>query len=62
MLNLYPDYKIARKRAKEYLGKNAKLLKSTRKNKKYMIKDDNGKLIHFGEMGYEDYTKHKDAS
>jgi len=35
---------------------------STRKNKKYMIRGEftNNKWIHFGEMGYEDYTKHKD--
>jgi len=33
---------------------------STRKNKKYMIIDDNNKMIHFGQLGYEDYTKHND--
>jgi hypothetical protein len=33
---------------------------STRKTKKYMIKDDNNKFIHFGQLGYEDFTKHKD--
>lgn len=33
---------------------------STRKQKKYMIKDDNNKFIHFGQLGYEDFTKHKD--
>jgi len=35
---------------------------STRKNKKYQIKGDftDNKWIHFGEMGYEDYTFHKD--
>ena len=30
---------------------------STRKTKKYMIRF-NDKWIHFGQMGYEDYTKH----
>jgi len=25
-----------------------------------MVQDPNGKWIHFGAMGYEDYTKHKD--
>jgi hypothetical protein len=36
---------------------------STRKNKKYMIKADftDNKWVHFGQMGYEDYTKHNDA-
>jgi len=34
---------------------------STRKDKKYMIY--NGKSwIHFGQMGYQDYTKHHDES
>jgi hypothetical protein len=35
---------------------------STRINKKYMIRGDftNGKWIHFGDMRYEDYTKHQD--
>ena len=31
---------------------------STRKNKKYMILDSNGKYVHFGDTRYEDYTKH----
>jgi len=37
---------------------------STRKNKKYMVKGDftNNKYVHFGEMGYEDYTFHKDKT
>ena len=25
-----------------------------------MIKTPEGKIVHFGQMGYEDYTKHKD--
>lgn len=33
---------------------------SSRKDKKYMIKLKNGKFVHFGQMGYEDYTKHCD--
>lgn len=49
----------AERKAKLYLGKNAKLLLSSRKDKKYMI-IHNGKKIHFGAMGYEDFTKHKD--
>jgi hypothetical protein len=32
---------------------------STRKDKKYMVYDGK-KWIHFGQMGYEDYSKHKD--
>ena len=35
---------------------------STRLNKKYMIKGEftNNKFLHFGDLKYEDYTKHKD--
>lgn len=43
------------------LNKRADLFLSTRKDKKYMvIMKDTNKKIHFGQMGYEDYTKHKD--
>ena len=33
---------------------------STRKNKKYMIMNDDHKCFHFGDLRYEDYTKHQD--
>jgi hypothetical protein len=33
---------------------------STRKDKKYMVYNKNKKLVHFGQMGYEDATKHGD--
>ncbi len=33
---------------------------STRKNKKYMILNDDNNYIHFGDSRYEDYTKHQD--
>jgi len=36
-----------------------RVLFSNKKNKKYKIKDDNGKYIHFGDLRYEDYTYHK---
>jgi len=32
---------------------------STRKDKKYMVYNSNKKLVHFGQMGYEDFLKHK---
>ena len=32
---------------------------SNRKDKKYKVYDGE-KWIHFGQLGYEDYTKHKD--
>ena len=43
-----------------YLGANYKLYISTKVNKKYMIKNPNGKWVHFGEIGFEDFTKHQD--
>lgn len=47
---------------------NAKALKkygrpvyiSNRKNKKYMISDNSGKVVHFGDSRYEDFTVHND--
>jgi len=39
---------------------NLEIFVSTRKDKKYMVKIGD-KVIHFGQMNYEDYTKHKDV-
>ncbi len=49
------------KKAYKLLGNNIDLALSTRKDKKYMIRGDftENKWIHFGQMDYEDYTKHK---
>lgn len=55
--------KEAQRNAIKYLGKMATLSPSTRAGKKYMIQDQNtGKMIHFGQLGYEDFTKHKDEA
>ena len=35
---------------------------STRKNKKYMILNDNNKYVHFGDSRYQDFTKHQDLN
>lgn len=50
----------ALKQLKKYFGKNAELYYSTRKNKKYMIEDPDGKYIHFGFSPMEDFTYHQD--
>ena len=50
----------AQRKAKKYLGKNAQLFLSSRKDKKYMVITPDDKLVHFGAIGYEDFTKHKD--
>jgi len=46
------------RRAFKYMGKTAKIGLSTKRDKKYMITTPNGRIVHFGQMGYEDYTKH----
>ena len=37
-----------------------KLYDSTRADKKFMVITPQGKKVHFGAAGYEDYTTHKD--
>jgi hypothetical protein len=44
----------------KYFGKPTKLYISDKPNKKYYVIDNENKKHYFGEMGYEDYTKHKD--
>ena len=56
----YSNPKTSQKRAYHFFGKNAILYKSTKKNKKYMIKTPpKGSFVHFGQIPYEDFTKHK---
>jgi len=54
MLEDYSNPKEVERKAKRY---GVKVFRSTKRGKKYMIYHD--KWIHFGAMGYEDYTKHK---
>lgn len=44
------------KRAKRYLGKTAKISLSTKRDKKYMVITPDGRTVHFGQMGYQDFT------
>ena len=58
-INKYSNPSIVMKKAKELHLNPIQL--SSRKDKKYMVLDPNtNKMIHFGQMGYEDYTKHHD--
>ena len=51
------------RKAKRYLGKNVNIKVSTRKNKKYMVYNPKtNKWVHFGSLGYQDYTKHKNKT
>jgi hypothetical protein len=53
---------IVFKKAKKYLGKRATIKISDKKDKKYMVTMPNGHSVHFGAIGYEDYTKHHNKS
>jgi hypothetical protein len=60
-LKLYSNFDTAQERAEEYLGKDAMLFTSPKKDKKYRIYDPvKCKWVDFGAMGYEDFTKHQD--
>lgn len=51
---------IVARRADLIYGKYGKIYLSNRKNKKYMIHDPyNNKIVHFGDIRYQDYTYHK---
>lgn len=58
-LLLVSNPKEVDRRAKEFYDKPVYM--SNRKNKKYMIENDDNKFIHFGDIRYQDYTFHKDA-
>lgn len=52
------NFKIARLRAKLYLGQNAELMISSRKSKKYMIRNPHtNEMMHFGDINYSDFLK-----
>jgi hypothetical protein len=62
---LYSTPRIAQRMAHKYLGriKTAKLYPARNPAKKYMVYDPkNNKWVNFGQMGYEDYTKHHDKT
>ena len=48
------------KQLKKYYGDEVDLYLSSSNNKKYMVFDEEGKKVHFGDLRYFDYTKHKD--
>lgn len=53
-------FKSVEKALHKYYGKNVKLYESTRKDKKFMVINPEGKKVHFGQKGYEDFHIHKD--
>lgn len=49
------------KNAIKVYGNDVEFDFSTKKDKKYMIKNpNNNKWVHFGSIDYEDFTKHND--
>lgn len=62
MLRRYSDPKQAQRMAYKYLGKTAKIYPA-KPPKKYKIFDPiHKKWVNFGQLGYEDFTKHHDKS
>jgi proteasome lid subunit RPN8/RPN11 len=59
-LEKYSNIKEVQEKA-EKLGLNPVGI-STKKDKKYMIYDDQGHVKHFGLMSYQDWTKHHDKN
>ena len=51
---------IVLRQLKKYYGNHVDLYLSTSKHKKYMVFDEKGKKVHFGDLRFSDYTKHKD--
>lgn len=61
-LKKYSNPYIVLQNARNIYGDNVFISPSLRKNKKYMIWNPIDEvLVHFGEMGYEDYTYHKNS-
>ncbi len=60
---LYSNPNEVFKNAKDFFGNDVIIDYSTRKDKKYrLLNPYNGNWVHFGSMGNEDYTKHKDET
>ena len=62
-LSKYSDFQRAQRKARQYLGNDVVLLISPTKDKKYRIYDPiKNKWVDFGQMSYEDFTKHQDEA
>ena len=58
-LSDYSNFEAVLNKAKLYFGEDVILKKSTIKTKKYMIYNPiTNKFVHFGAMGYKDFTKY----
>jgi len=62
-LKKYSNPVLAQKKAYKYLGKTAKLYPAKNPQKKYSIYDPyEKKWVEFGQIGYENFTKHKNKA
>jgi hypothetical protein len=60
-LSDFSNPRIVRKNARNIFGPDVQLKVSDRPQKKYMLLNPHTqKWVYFGQMGYEDFTKHKD--
>jgi len=60
MLRLYSNPEVVKEKARKY--RLNPVYESTRRNKKYMVYSNDGKWVHFGQIPFEDYTKHHDKT
>jgi len=59
----FSNPKIVYEKAKQYLGNNVSIKLSNKPVKKYMVLNPHtNKWVYFGQMGYEDFTKHQDLN
>ena len=56
----YSNPHVVQRQARIVFGRKAIIFRSNTKTKKYFIIDHDGKKVHFGAMGMEDYTRHHD--
>jgi len=59
-LEEYSNPKIVQQRAYKLFGKEATVYRSNKKDKKYTIINPDGNPVHFGQLPYEDFTRHGD--
>jgi UDP-N-acetylmuramyl pentapeptide phosphotransferase/UDP-N-acetylglucosamine-1-phosphate transferase len=58
-ITMWSNPETAQQKAFKYLGQDAELYRSDKKDKKYKIFDGN-KWVHFGQIKFQDFTKHED--
>jgi hypothetical protein len=62
-INTFSNPKIVFEKAKKFLGRNTITKLSDKESKKYMVfnPEANKWIYFFGQMGYEDFTKHHEG-